>query len=389
MRVLAFGTYDARMHPRIAILIEGLRAHGLRVDECNAPLGVNTSDRVTMLRQPWRVPGLLARIGSRWVGLTLDARRFPTPDVVLVGYLGHFDVVLARRIFRHSTILLDHLVSAADTATDRGVTARGMLRLLRRLDRTAVRSADVVVLDTEEHRALVEPSGAEEIVVISLGAPQAWFVAGAQPRQAIAARAVDRALAVEPAPDPPLRVVFFGLYTPLQGAPVIGEALRLLADAPIEVTMIGHGQDLGRTLEAAGGAPNVTWVRWVEGAELPHVIASHDVCLGIFGVGAKAQRVVPNKVFQGLAAGCVVVTSDTPPQRRALGDAALYVTPDDPQALADAIRELAADRDRVRALRERGREAAEQRMTAYAVTAPLVQRLRERVAEHPAASGSS
>ena len=51
-------------------------------------------------------------------------------------------------------------------------------------------------------------------------------------------------------------------------------------------------------------------------------MADHDVCLGIFGTGAKAPRVVPNKVFQGAAAGCAIVTSDTAPQRRVLGDAA-------------------------------------------------------------------
>ena len=53
---------------------------------------------------------------------------------------------------------------------------------------------------------------------------------------------------------------------------------------------------------------------------------------------------VPNKVFQGAAAGCAVVTSDTAPQRRVLGDAAVLVPPGDPAALAEALRSLAADR---------------------------------------------
>jgi glycosyltransferase involved in cell wall biosynthesis len=42
-------------------------------------------------------------------------------------------------------------------------------------------------------------------------------------------------------------------------------------------------------------------------------------------------------VFQGAAAGCAIVTSDIPPQRRALGDAALLVPPGDPAALAAAL----------------------------------------------------
>ena len=73
-------------------------------------------------------------------------------------------------------------------------------------------------------------------------------------------------------------------------------------------------------------------------ANLPALVAGHDVCLGIFGTGDKALRVVPNKVFQGAAAGCAIVTSDTAPQRRALGDAAVLVPPGDPEALAAALR---------------------------------------------------
>ena len=45
------------------------------------------------------------------------------------------------------------------------------------------------------------------------------------------------------------------------------------------------------------------------------MVASHDVCLGIFGDTDKALSVVPTKVYQGAAAGCAVVTSDTAPHR--------------------------------------------------------------------------
>ena len=48
-------------------------------------------------------------------------------------------------------------------------------------------------------------------------------------------------------------MVFYGLYTPLQGTPVIGAALSLLAWTPIEVTMIGDGQDAPAAKAAAGG----------------------------------------------------------------------------------------------------------------------------------------
>ena len=120
--------------------------------------------------------------------------------------------------------------------------------------------------------------------------------------------------------EEPLKVVFFGLYTPLQGTVTIGKALSLLSGAPIEVTMIGDGQDRPAAMAAAHACPTIQWLDWVPGDALPSIVAAHDVCLGIFGTTPKALRVVPNKVFQGAAAGCVVVTSDTVPQRQMLGD---------------------------------------------------------------------
>ena len=145
----------------------------------------------------------------------------------------------------------------------------------------------------------------------------------------------------------------------------------------IEVTMIGSGQDEAQTRAAAAANPAVRWLDWVPAAELPALVAEHDVCLGIFGTGDKARRVVPNKVFQGAAAGCAIVTSDTPPQRRVLADAAVLVPPGDPEALAGALRRLAGDRGEVTRLRQQSRELARQEFAAGQVVAPLLRRLRQ------------
>ena len=91
---------------------------------------------------------------------------------------------------------------------------------------------------------------------------------------------------------------------------------------------------------------------------------------------------VPNKVFQGAAAGCAVVTSDTPPQRRVLGeqpDAAVLVPAGDPRALAAALRGLAADRTRLELARAAARKLALDAFTPDRVVAPLDDRLRSLV----------
>lgn len=370
MRVLVFGTYDIRTHPRIGVLIEGLRAHGDQVVETNVPLGIDTAARVAVLRRPWRLPLFALRLARCWLVLVVRGwyqHRRLRPDAVLVGYLGHFDVRLARLLFGRTPIVLDHLIFAADTARDRQVVTGWKIRLLERLDRGALRAADLVVLDTDEHAELMPADLAARGVVVPVGVPQAWFDAAGtiEPEQA-GPFTVDR----------PLRVVFFGLFTPLQGTPVLAEALAALADCPeVEILAIGHGQDLHAARRAAAPNSRITWQDWVPSGELPGVVARHDVCLGIFGTGPKALRVVPNKVYQGAAAGCAVLTSDTPPQRRALGQAGCYVSPGDPAALARALRELAADRTHLAKLRTVTREHA----LAEFAPSVVVRELRERM----------
>jgi len=367
MRTIIFGTYDTAMHPRIATIAEGLAARGFDVAECNIPLGLTTADRVDMLAKPWKVGGLAARLANRWFRLAVRARKLGRPDAVVVGYLGHFDVHLARLLYprRKVPIVLDHLISAANTAKDRRIAGGGLKqRLLTLIDAAALRAADIVVVDTEEHLEIVPEKYRSKAVVVYVGAPKPWHAAAVEP----SATALS-------ADSGPLKVVFYGLYTPLQGTPVIGEALGRLAGAPIEVTMIGGGQDEAETKRAAAANTAVRWLDWVPAAELPALVAAHDVCLGIFGTGDKALRVVPNKVFQGAAAGCAVITSDTAPQRRVLGDAAILVPPGDAEALANALLGLANDREALLKLRHAARQLAAERFTPEQVVEPLTDRL--------------
>lgn len=402
MRWLMFGTYDLSRHPRAGVLMEGLRAAGDQVVELNVPLTLDTAARVAMLRQPWRLPVLAAKLARCWTLLAVRSRRYrggtgsPDPvDAVLIGYLGHFDVRLARRLFPRTPIVLDHLVSATGTAADRGLAGSGGLkhRLMRWIDDGALRSADVVVVDTEEHLAQLPPAGADRGVVALVGAADAWFAAGAQrreqdglaasPTRASAsggASASDGASALGGAAGGAgrrrLRAIFVGLFTPLHGTATLGSALGALAeDEGIEVTMVGTGQDYAACRQAAAGNPRVTWVDWVPAAQLPALVAEHDVCLGIFGTTDKARNVVPNKIFQGAAAGCALITSDTPPQRRTLGDAAFFVPPGDAAALASALRDLAADPDRLARLRAVAAERAAAWFAPIAVAEPVRQRL--------------
>ncbi|HEX9775472.1 MAG TPA: glycosyltransferase [Actinomycetota bacterium] len=359
MRVLFFGTYDADRHPHVRVLMEGFRDLGDEVIECNEPLGLSTRERVGILRRPWRAPLLAARVLSRWTRLRRRARAMAVPDVVVVGYLGHFDVHLARRLWPRTPLVLDHMIFARDTALDRGVRFGPVVWLLGLIDGAALRAADLIAVDTDEHAAMVPPALRSRVVVAAIGATARWFrdpTAGA---------------------GEPLSAIFYGSFAPLQGGPVIGEAIARCAELcpSVRFTIVGHGQDLAATRARTAANRSVVWRDWIDPAELPAAVAAHDVCLGIFGTSPKASRVVPHKVFEGAAAGCAIVTADTPPARRALGDAAVFVPPGDARALAEAIERLAADPAAVRDLRRAAFARATEAFAGAAVVAGLRERL--------------
>lgn len=362
MRILGFGTYDVRSHPRVGVLLAGLRSAGFQVNELNRPLGIGTSGRVAALHSPIRLIGFATTVLRRWFELAWGSLRFRGPrhpDALLVGYMGHFDVLLARLLFPHTTIILDHLIFAADTAKDRGAKGSFMTRLLSRLDLAALMSADVIVLDTPAHRDMVPAHLRARCIVVPVGAPRTWFDARRPPEDTTDS----------------LSVVFFGLFTPLQGTPAIATALREAYEhTNMRITMIGQGQDFEECRAILSHTP-VTWIDWVDADELPALVSAHDVCMGILGTTSKALHVVPNKVFQGMAAGCAVVTSDTPPQRELLGDAVVWCPPGDSHHLAEALIALSEDDEFLIRMRTAAGDAADRAFGPDRVVLPLVRAL--------------
>lgn len=374
MLVIGFGTYNTARHPRAGILLQGLAELGADIIEFNEPLIFSTSERVEMMRRPTMASRLSVEIirswsilGRRWLRWVWTSRRNraqrgrPAPDVVLVGYLGHFDVMLARVLFPRTLLALDMLVFARDTAIDRRVTSTVKLTILGLIDRLAMSVADIVILDTEQNAELVPRNYRRKIVVLPVGASDEWFHAGSlrnPPRQLQG--------------EVRLSLVFFGLFTPLQGTPILASAIQQLADTTVTLTMIGSGQDYTLAQELLNNSITpITWIDWVDPVDLPALISRFDVCLGIFGDSPKARRVVPNKVYQGAAAGCAIITSDTAPQRRALGTAALYVTPGNTDSLVSAIRHLAEHPDQVARLQELAATRSQEAFRPTCIAAPL------------------
>ena len=305
-------------------MISCLRRAGVEVVERHEPVWEGR-------RTAWRAgAGVALRLARAQIRL---ARRIDGEfDAVVVGYPGHADASAARRAAPGTPLVLNPLVSLADTLVeDRARFARGSLAAgaLEAIDRHAFRTADVVVADTRTHAELFSMLGARRVDVCFVGAEDRLFAPGAWRNDEFEA-------------------LFVGKLIPLHGLETIVRVARSVPD--VRFRIVGSGQE-ARALEAL--PRNVERVPWIAYEDLPREYRRAGCALGIFGTSAKAARVIPNKVFQALACGTAVITADTPASRELLDDeSALLVPPGDADALAEAVRLLASNgelRDRIAA----------------------------------------
>ncbi|MCM8745176.1 glycosyltransferase family 4 protein [Thermomicrobium sp. CFH 73360] len=382
-RVLRFGLFDAH-YSRNRTTAAAFSTAGAELRELRIRVLDDLGDRL----QPSRDVGALARLGIRVLRGELQlALAVPRPlvwaDAVLFGYPGQWDVAFWAPLLRRACrrIVFDPLVTLTETfVEDRRLVAPGSwrARVLRLLDRQALRTADHILADTPQQAtywAALSGVSLERFVILPVGADESLF--RVQRRAAVGAR--------DDAPER-LRVLFYGTYSPLHGAETIVDALHRLerAGEPISLVMIGTGQfeSAVRQRAAALGLRAVEFVQWVSEAELADWIAWADVVLGIFGATAKAARVVPNKVYQAMAMGAAIVTRDSPAIRWLAGgeEIARLVPPADPDALADALRELRIPERRAAlavAARTRYEAVASDRARASCLR-PLLQELSRR-----------
>ncbi len=336
MRVLYFGTYE-RDYPRNAEVMSALRGAGVEVIERHTPVWEGRRDN-------WAARwGLALRLGVAELRLRFSPR--DSFDAIVVGYPGHFDVPRARRIAGRKPLVFNPLVSLHDTlVSDRERFRQGRFAawVLAAVDRRALRLPDMVVADTEANADFLAELGGiprERVRVCFVGAEDRLFHRGWRP-------------------DEPFRALFVGKMIPLHGLETILEAARLAPE--LQIRLIGSGQ-LEAVMEER--TDNVEWLQWIDYEKLPYEYWGAGCALGIFGLSDKAQRVIPNKAFQALACGTPLITADTPGARELLtdGENALLVPPGDPAALAEAMRQVAADPELAQRLSIGGSKVYEER----------------------------
>jgi len=325
MRVQVFGAFDRR-YARNRVLRTGLRRLGVQIDLCTTPAWQNSL---------LRYPVLLAR----------HARRAHC-DALLVPEFRHKDVPLARLLatISRASLVVDPLVSRYDTRVhDWGNVSETSISAAhsRRVDRAAVRFADLLLCDTAQHAAYFAHAyrvPSERCAVVPVGFDDVVF---------------------QPQPEPalqPFRVAFYGSFLPLHGVEIIVEAARLVQKEGVRFLLVGTGQTFDVVQRARDQGVVVETSSTLPPVELVQRLKQAHVLLGIFGTTPKAARVVPNKIFQGLALGRAVVTADTPAIEEFFtpGRHLWTVPPGDPEALAAAILRLRGDVPLRKRLAEQG-----------------------------------
>ncbi len=359
------GTYE-RGYPRTRVLVEGLRTHGVTVREQHRPVWERTRHKAGAFLRP----GHLARAGgsylAAWASIAAAEARSRGPvDAVVAGYPAQPDAVPAWVVARahHAPLVVDMMISLADTlASDRARVRGPMRHVLAAADRMALAAADLVLADTAANaNFLVSRFGAVRgrIVVAPVGAEPDAFPS-------------------TPVPGGAGHALWYGKLSPMHGLDVILGAARIPGTPPIR--LVGGGQMDGWLADELQRDPpaRLTHVPWVPYERLRDEVTACGIVLGIFGVSDKAARVVPNKVFQAMAAGRPIITADTPGIREVLTDGvdAVLVPPGDPAALAAALITLAGDAPARARLGAAARTRYEQVGTPAAVTGPVVDAIR-------------
>lgn len=217
-------------------------------------------------------------------------------------------------------------------------------RLYERLQRSAFGLFDAVVAVSRPLAAQLRWTGlaADRLHVI----PNAWRPAGPPLDVAVARRALG-------VPDDVFHVGWVGRLSAEKGPDVFVDALATLADLPVVASVLGDGRERAALEERAARAGVAGRIRWHDTVpEAGRLFSAFDA----FVLSSRTEG-TPIVLLEAMAAATPIVATavggvpDVVSEREAR-----LVPPDDPAALARAIRAIHDERDAATVCARRGRE---------------------------------
>jgi len=356
-------------------MIEGLRQNGVDVVECHVPLWVNIDDRVMVASGGWRSPRFWLRAARAYFRLLHCYAWVGEYDVMVVGYPGPLDVLLAWVLTRlhRKPLVWDVFMSVFLIASERGLESRSAfsIKMIKMLERFACKLPERLILDTVDYIGWftsVQHIPSSRFALVPTGADDRVF----RPQKR---SETDQDV---------FQVLYHGTFIPNHGVDTIVEAARLLTGASdIRFELIGDGPDRSRveSMVNAYGLNNLRFSGWMEPDCLVQHMATADVCLGAFGSTPQSLMTVQNKIYEALAMAKPVITGDSAAIRRVLenGDSVVLVERANPQQLADAIVALRADPVQRGRLAMNGHQQFLERFRVHCVGKSFVQGIQDMV----------
>ncbi len=225
-----------------------------------------------------------------------------------------------------------------------------LIRLLEKLERFAYRKADHIVPVTDAFaRHMVERDvPATKITVIKNGADLQRFNPGSAMHLRAELGLGDRFVAA-----------YFGTHGMAHGLDMLLEAAERLRNEPgIVFLMVGDGAERERLarLREERKLDNVIMLGQQPKERMPGLWKTADVSLVLLRDTPLFRTVIPSKIFESLAMETPVILGVEGESRQLIEDsgAGVFVAPGDSAQLAEQVRALSHERERIREMGKRG-----------------------------------
>lgn len=297
----------------------------------------------------------IGHLSFMFSSLLFGARKVGKPDVVVASSPTFFSIFSGWLIARlkRARFVLEVRDLWPEAIVALGVLRnRFLIRLLQAVERASYRSADAIVVLSKGFREAILRRGVAEDKVhfIPNGVDVDRFVHGqyaGEMRRRLGAR------------DGETLVLYAGAHGVSYALTGVAEVAAQLRDEPIRFVFVGDGAAKSQLAEhvRAAGLANVTMLPSIPHDQMPDLLQAADICLLPDRDIPFLGTMIRAKIFEYLAAGRPVVAGTQGETAQILREAgAIVVAPEDTDAMVAAIRDLAHDPQRRRALGDRGRE---------------------------------
>ncbi len=334
LQVCFYGAYD-RDFTSNRLLIAGLRENGVRVVEVNANVKMTRLDRDEDMSW-WK---LMFRILRKYRLISETVKHIDDikkSDVIYIGFPGHFEVLpayIVAKIFRKKLIFNPLVIFYTGYVDDQGILKRDsfLAKVIKVAEGLVYSLPDVILADTpfqKEHICKDFGINPGKVDVLPIGADDKVYPYSPKTKE-----------------DGLLNIMYYGLYTPLHGIGHIVDAATILRGySDIVFTMVGKGHTFEENYKKAQDRNLVNMKFYPDMMEdtALSTLAQGDIFLGFLQKHPTVDRVVPNKVYQGLALGKAVISADAKVIRSIFQDRKnIYLCEaSSGKSLADAILDL-------------------------------------------------